>query len=83
MIYKNLEIIAITHDIPEEGLKKGNTGTIVEVYNDGKAYEVEFVAPDGGTIALLTLDPSDLRSLGRNPAPTWNESVWRGFKQQI
>jgi len=30
-------------DITKHGLTKGDIGAIVNIYNDGKAYEVEFV----------------------------------------
>lgn len=61
-MFKELEIVELAHDIEEYNLKEGIRGTIVEIYKDGKAYEVEFVAPDGKTIALLTLMPNDIRS---------------------
>jgi hypothetical protein len=33
----------------------GDIGTVVLVYRGGEAYEVEFVAADGNTIAVETL----------------------------
>lgn len=60
MTYKNLEIVALNHDILEYGLKKGSTGTIVDVYEDGEAYEVEFMTDEGKTIAVLTLNFTDI-----------------------
>ncbi|MGI4887303.1 MAG: DUF4926 domain-containing protein [Janthinobacterium lividum] len=35
-------------------------GTIVLVYRQGKAYEVEFVRPDGSTQAILTLPAAEM-----------------------
>lgn len=32
-------------------------------YPDGGAYEVEFITGDGMTVAVLTLEKSDVRSL--------------------
>ena len=72
MIFEELDVVKITHSIAKYGLKKGDIGAIVNVYNDGEAYEVEFVAPDGRTTALLTLMPNDIRSLENNPFHTWN-----------
>lgn len=63
MTYKNLEIVALNHDIPEYGLKNGNTGTIVDVYEGKNTYEVEFMTDEGKTIAVLTLDVTEIRSL--------------------
>ncbi|MDP3733081.1 MAG: DUF4926 domain-containing protein [Candidatus Daviesbacteria bacterium] len=76
MTYKNLEIVALNHYISEYGLKEGDTGTIVEVYDNGSAFEVEFINPQGETIALLTLNPSDIRSLKHNPVSIWREPAW-------
>lgn len=72
MMFKELDIVKLTHNITEYGLKEGETGAIVNVYNDGEAYEVEFVASDGRTTALLTLMPNDISSLKDNPFQTWN-----------
>ena len=55
---KELDTVALTRDVPESGLKTGDLGAIVHAYADGRAYEVEFVALDGATLALLTL-PAD------------------------
>ena len=58
--FKELDTIALTHDIVEHKLKKGSIGAIVHVYEDGEAFEVEFINSKGKTIALLTLESSDL-----------------------
>lgn len=36
-------------------LPKGQVGTVVEIYKNGEAYEVEFSDEDGQTYALVTL----------------------------
>lgn len=61
-----LDTVVLTHNIKDYGLKEGDMGAIVQVYDNGKAYEVEFVTADGKTIALLTLEPSDIRKVARN-----------------
>lgn len=61
-MFEEFEIVELTHDIKEHNLKEGVRGTVVEVYENGKAYEVEFVTPEGKTVALLTLIPNDIRS---------------------
>jgi hypothetical protein len=58
-----LETVALTHDIDEHCLKDGDLGSVVHCYEDGDAFEVEFVDFDGKTIALLTLNREDIRSL--------------------
>lgn len=37
------------------------TSALVHVYENGKAYEVEFVAGNGTPVALLTLEPEEVR----------------------
>jgi Domain of unknown function (DUF4926) len=60
-----LDIVVLTHDIPEHNLRQGNRGAIVHCYSNSEAFEVEFIDSDGHTLALLTLTPSDLQ-----PSPT-------------
>src|SRR5690606_28422770 len=40
-----------------------DVGTVVHVYSDGEAFEVEFAAPDGGTTAVATLAAAVLRPI--------------------
>jgi hypothetical protein len=55
-----LECVALAHDIPEYGLKAGDLGAIVEIYEpDG--VEVEFVTAAGRAQALVTLRAPDVR----------------------
>ena len=65
-MFKELEVVELTHDIKKYKLKKGDAGTVVLVYREGKAYEIEFVNTEGKTVALLTLNPDDVRSIKRN-----------------
>jgi hypothetical protein len=46
----------LTAALPGAGLEAGDVGTIVHVYRDGKAYEMEFVALDGHTTAVATVE---------------------------
>jgi hypothetical protein len=57
---KELELAALRRDLPAYGLVTGDIGTVVLVYRDGEAYEVEFVAADGETLALETLHADDV-----------------------
>jgi hypothetical protein len=58
---KEHERVVLTVAIPEEGLEPGDVGTVVHIYRDGQAFEVEFVALDGHTAAVATLEASQLR----------------------
>ena len=48
-------------DIREHGLKAGDVGTIVQVYEQGKAYEIEFVSLNGKTLAVATTEQQQVR----------------------
>ena len=62
-MYKLLDTVVLTRDIPEAGLRSGDLGAIVELLAPD-AMEVEFVAASGRTQALLTLHPEDVRDVG-------------------
>ena len=62
-MFKLLDTVALTHDVPNAGLCRGDLGAIVEVLAPD-AFEVEFVAASGRTQALLTLRATDVRALG-------------------
>jgi hypothetical protein len=53
-------------DIPEEGLQRGDVGTIVQVYGQDEAFEVEFFTLDGSTAALATVLASQARPVTGN-----------------
>lgn len=60
--FTELETIVLTHDIKKHGLKEGDMGAVVNVYDNDDAAEVEFVTATGRTIALVTLKASDIRT---------------------
>ena len=62
-MFKLLDTVALTHDIPAAGLRRGDLGAVVEVHAPD-AMEVEFVAASGRTLALLTLGAQDVRQVG-------------------
>jgi len=64
---KLFDSIVLLKDLPDENLHRGNVGAIVEVYNGGEAFEVEFVATDGWTYGLTTLRPEQFLVLEREP----------------
>jgi hypothetical protein len=57
------DLIALTCDLPEYGLRTDDVGTIVNVYENEKGYEVEFVTLIGDTVAIVTLLPDQVRSI--------------------
>ena len=60
---KEHDSVVLTRDDPQHHLEKGDVGAVVHLYGDGQGYEVEFVSASGRTLAVLTLDPGDLRPL--------------------
>lgn len=62
-MFKELEPVVLTRDMPEHSLKQGDIGAVVHCYKDDAAFEVEFVTAGGRTIALLTLDQTDIRPI--------------------
>jgi hypothetical protein len=62
-MYKLLDTVALTHDVPAAKLQRGDLGAIVEILAPD-ALEVEFVAASGKTQALLTLHADDVRPVG-------------------
>lgn len=63
---KLLDVVALLVDLPEEGLVRGQVGTIVECHPDG-AFEVEFVDEDGRTYALVAVKPEHVMVLVYRP----------------
>lgn len=61
-----LDVVALTVDLPERGLSRGQVGTVVETHAPD-VFEVEFVDDDGRTYALLPLQASQLMVLHYQP----------------
>lgn len=55
------ERVVLTVDLPSERLQSGDVGTVVHVHAGGRAYEVEFVALDGETLSVTTVEAGQLR----------------------
>ena len=60
---KELDTVVLAADLPEHGLSRGDLGTIVLVH-EGKGYEVEFMALDGETLAVVSLFAEQVRPVG-------------------
>ena len=59
---KELDDIILTRDLPEQGLRAGDIGTVVLVHRNNAGYEVEFTSLDGETIAVITLMADEVRA---------------------
>ncbi len=62
-----LDVVALTEDLPEHNLHRGQVGTVVEVFNNGEAFEVEFADLEGRTYEMLAIEPSKLMVLQYEP----------------
>ena len=60
---KEHENVVLRTDLPQEGLTAGDIGTVVHVHNGAAAYEVEFMTLQGKTIAVVTLEASQVRPI--------------------
>jgi hypothetical protein len=58
---QELEDVILTCDLSEQGLARGDIGTVVLIHEKGKGYEVEFTTLDGETIAIVTLSADQVR----------------------
>jgi len=66
---KLLDVVALTVDLPEHNLWRGQVGTVVEILAHGNAFEVEFSDSDGRTYASLGLRPDQIMVLHYEPLP--------------
>jgi len=60
MIHEH-DTVALTVDIPEHGLCRGDLGTVVLLHGD-RGFEVEFMTLDGQTVAVLSLSTDQIRA---------------------
>ena len=62
-----LDVVALTEDLPEHGLYRGQVGTVVEILAPD-VFEVEFSDNEGRTYAELALRADQLLILRYEPA---------------
>ncbi len=64
---KLLNVVALTEDVPEHNLKRGEVGTVVEILSNGEAFEVEFSDENGQMYKCLSFLESQLTLLQNEP----------------
>jgi hypothetical protein len=64
-VIKELDNVVLTVDLPQHRLRRGDLGTVVLVHED-RGYEVEFITLDGETLAVASLDLSEVRAIERS-----------------
>ncbi|MUL36040.1 DUF4926 domain-containing protein [Gloeocapsopsis dulcis] len=65
---KLLDVVALTVDLPQYNLWRGQVGTVVETLANGAAFEVEFSDRNGRTYESLGLRPEQIMVLRFEPA---------------
>lgn len=65
-LIKLLDIVALTEDLPDRGLRRGQVGTVVEMLGLD-VFEVEFADTDGQAYAMLSLRRDQLLRLHYEP----------------
>lgn len=60
------DVVALLVDLPDEGLVRGEVGTVVELHHSDH-YEVEFSDNQGRTYAMLAVAGKDLLVLVYKP----------------
>ncbi|MEH2449176.1 MAG: DUF4926 domain-containing protein [Nostoc sp.] len=63
-----LDVVALTIDLPEYNLYRGQVGTVVELLAGGVAFEVEFSDRNGRTYESVGLRPEQIMVLHFEPA---------------
>jgi hypothetical protein len=66
--FKPLDVIALTVDIPERHLRRGEIGTILDPLTPG-VWDVEFSDTLGRTYALASIHEEQMMHLYNEPAP--------------
>lgn len=64
-MFKALDSVALTTDLPEHGLAKDDLGTVVLVHEGGRGCTEEFMTLEGKTLAFVTLLAQQIRPIAR------------------
>ena len=72
---KLLDVVALTVDLPEYNLWRGQVGTVVEMLAKGEAFEVEFSDREGRTFESLGLRANQIMLLHYIPIDANAKSV--------
>jgi hypothetical protein len=66
---KELDTVVLDVDLPEYHLEKGDIGTVVLIHQNHKGYEVEFITLEGETLVVISLFPSQIRTVQKREIP--------------
>jgi hypothetical protein len=60
---KEHDRVVLKSDVESERLVAGDVGTVVHIYDNVEACEVEFLTLDGKTVTVTTLEASRIRPI--------------------
>jgi hypothetical protein len=60
---EEFDLVVLTTNLPDEGLKIGDVGTVVDIHRNGEGFTIEFMTLDGQTVAVVTLDAVKVRPI--------------------
>lgn len=69
------DLVVLEDNEANERLKVGDIGTILTVYSEGKAFEVEFVTLTGELVAVETLLPHQIRTVRASEVMTVRDTT--------
>lgn len=58
---KEYDTVALTIDILEKNLRRGDLGTVVMIHGDHLGYELEIFSADGSTLDVVTVKSAQVR----------------------
>lgn len=61
--------VVLVSDVPDAALVAGDVGTVVHIYANAVAYEIEFVTLDGTTAAVVTVAADRVRPVRPKEMP--------------
>ena len=67
--------VALSRDLPELGLKKGDIGWVVDIQGGGQAYMLEFLTFGGDTIGVVEVEPDDIHRANESAVPHERERI--------
>lgn len=68
-MFEELDRVILTEPLSDYGLEAGDVGTVVLVHGEGAGYEVEFVALNGETLAVVSVYPHQIRKAATREVP--------------
>jgi len=67
---KEHDRVVLKKELPDQGLQAGDVGTVVHLHEKGEAFEVEFLTLQGETVAIATLEASQVRPVQKRESLT-------------